>query len=182
VKANSKPKSAAILGLAFDNDDGHTRLTRGKNFVLLGGSQDTHTVMQETADKVNELLNRHEISLNSLATSFCLALPGTALVSDALTRFRDRRRRYDVVTHVYVVNEEGVLKGVVDIRELIQADPAATLGSIMTQQVVTLSLHDSLAIAAREFGKYGFVALPLLDDAGKLVGAVRYRDLLAVKD
>lgn len=58
MKANDEPKSAAILGLAFDNDDGHTRLTRGKNFVLLGGSQDTHAVMQETAIKVNERLDR----------------------------------------------------------------------------------------------------------------------------
>lgn len=58
MKANTGPKSAAILGLAFDNDDGHTRLTRGKNFVLLGGSQDTHAVMQETAIKVNERLDQ----------------------------------------------------------------------------------------------------------------------------
>jgi hypothetical protein len=51
-------KSAALLGLAFDNDDGHTRLTRGKNFVLLGGSHETHAVMQETALKINEQLHK----------------------------------------------------------------------------------------------------------------------------
>jgi len=45
------------LGLAFDNDDGHTRLTRGKNFVLCGGSHQTHAVMQETAIKINEKLD-----------------------------------------------------------------------------------------------------------------------------
>jgi hypothetical protein len=50
-------KSAALLGLAFDNDDGQTRLTRGENFVLYGGSQETHTVMQETAVKINEQLH-----------------------------------------------------------------------------------------------------------------------------
>ena len=44
--------------LALDNEDGHTRLTRGKNYVLCGGSQDTHAVMQETAVKVNEHLDR----------------------------------------------------------------------------------------------------------------------------
>ncbi len=54
----SKPKDAALLGLAFDAEDGHTRLTRGKNFVLCGGSEDTHSVMQETAVKVNEHLER----------------------------------------------------------------------------------------------------------------------------
>lgn len=55
---NRHRKSAALLGLAFDNDDGHTRLTRGKNFLLCGGSQDTHARMQETALKINENLDK----------------------------------------------------------------------------------------------------------------------------
>jgi hypothetical protein len=56
--ANESRKSAALLGLAFDNGDGHTRLTRGKNFLLVGGSQDSHAVMQETAIKINEHLDK----------------------------------------------------------------------------------------------------------------------------
>ena len=55
---NRDRKSAALLGLAFDNDDGHTRLTRGKNFLLCGGSHDTHAMMQETALKINEHLDK----------------------------------------------------------------------------------------------------------------------------
>jgi len=51
-------KSAALLGLAFDSDDGHTRLTKGENFVLAGGSHDTHAEMQETAVKINERLDK----------------------------------------------------------------------------------------------------------------------------
>jgi hypothetical protein len=50
-------KSAAMLGVAFDNDDEQTRITRGKNFLLLGGSSDTHSFMQETAVKINEKLD-----------------------------------------------------------------------------------------------------------------------------
>lgn len=53
----SKVKKAALLGLAFDADDGHKRITRGDNFVLCGGSEETHAVMQETAIKVNEELS-----------------------------------------------------------------------------------------------------------------------------
>jgi len=56
--SNQQRKSAAMLGVAFDNDDGHTRLTKGKNFVLCGGSQETHGVMQETAVKINEHLDK----------------------------------------------------------------------------------------------------------------------------
>ena len=64
---NRDRKSAALLGLAFDNDDGHTRMTRGKNFVLCGGSQETHGVMQETAVKINEHLDKKGKRLEEVA-------------------------------------------------------------------------------------------------------------------
>ncbi len=56
--AKKTSKKAVILGLGFDAEDGHTRLTRGENFVLAGGSQETHSQMQETAVKLNEQLDR----------------------------------------------------------------------------------------------------------------------------
>ena len=63
------PKSAALLGLAFDNEDGHTRLTRGKNFLLVGGGQETHAVMQETAVKINERLDKRGRRLEDVSPS-----------------------------------------------------------------------------------------------------------------
>ncbi len=44
-----------MLGLGLDSD-GHKRLTTGPNFVLVGGSQETHEVMTEKAIKINEKL------------------------------------------------------------------------------------------------------------------------------
>ena len=51
-------KKATLLGLAFDAEDDQKRITRGKNFVLAGGSEETHSVMQETAIKLNEQLDQ----------------------------------------------------------------------------------------------------------------------------
>ena len=51
-------RQAALLGLAFDANDGHKRITRGPNFLLAGGSQETHGLLQETAIKINEHLDR----------------------------------------------------------------------------------------------------------------------------
>ncbi|MEX0978601.1 MAG: hypothetical protein WDZ48_07105 [Pirellulales bacterium] len=53
-----KATRATLLGIGFDAEDGHTRLSRGDNFVLCGGSEETHAVMQETATKINEHLDR----------------------------------------------------------------------------------------------------------------------------
>jgi hypothetical protein len=47
-----------MLGVGLDNTDGDKRLTRGENYTLVGGCEETHAVMQETAIKVNETLKR----------------------------------------------------------------------------------------------------------------------------
>ena len=47
-----------MLGLGLDGGDGHKRFTKGENFVLAGGSEETHERMSETAIKVNEQLAR----------------------------------------------------------------------------------------------------------------------------
>ena len=67
MKARPTKKSAALLGLAFDNEDGQTRITRGKNFLLCGGSQETHAVMQETAVKINEQLDQRGKRLENVS-------------------------------------------------------------------------------------------------------------------
>ncbi len=61
-----------LLGMGFDCKDGHVRVTKGKNFALLGGSEDTHEMMQEKAIKFNEQLNKRQKSLDSLSEKeFC---------------------------------------------------------------------------------------------------------------
>lgn len=54
---------AALLGLAFDAKDGHKRITRGNNFFLAGGSEETHGLMRDTILKVNEQLNERGLDL-----------------------------------------------------------------------------------------------------------------------
>jgi len=68
---HDKKRQAALLGLAFDAEDDQKRITRGPNFLLAGGSPETHGLMQETAVKLNEHLNRKgkrlaDVSVNEL--------------------------------------------------------------------------------------------------------------------
>jgi hypothetical protein len=54
---------AGLLGLAFDAKDGHKRITRGNNFLLAGGSEETHGLMRDTIIKVNEQLDARGMEL-----------------------------------------------------------------------------------------------------------------------
>ena len=56
MKPQEAENKAWLLGMGLDGKDGHVRITRGENFHLVGGSEDTHGVMQEKAVKFNEKL------------------------------------------------------------------------------------------------------------------------------
>ncbi|OGW83733.1 MAG: hypothetical protein A2987_05235 [Omnitrophica bacterium RIFCSPLOWO2_01_FULL_45_10] len=55
-----------LLGLGFDGKDGHVRLSKGKNFRLLGGSEKTHKVMQDKAIRFNEQLTKRKKTLDDI--------------------------------------------------------------------------------------------------------------------
>ena len=55
-----------LLGLGFDSEDGHLRITKGENFRLFGGSEETHERMQEKAIKFNEQLNKRRKNIEEI--------------------------------------------------------------------------------------------------------------------
>jgi len=65
-----------VHGIGLDNEDGHVRITKMDNFRLLGGSQETHERMQETAIKFNERLRKHDKRVTDLSVKQFVELAG----------------------------------------------------------------------------------------------------------
>ena len=63
----SKNNTALLLGMGLDGRDEHRRITRGDNFCLVGGSEETHEKMTETAVKVNEKLSKRGKRIGELS-------------------------------------------------------------------------------------------------------------------
>ena len=57
-KSRNERRVVGFLGLGLDNKDGHQRISRSEHFLLMGGSQETHERMQNTAIKFSEALRR----------------------------------------------------------------------------------------------------------------------------
>ena len=62
----NEQKKRMLLGVGLDNEDGHVRMTRGDNFHLVGGSEETHESMQEKCIKFNEKLSDRGKQLEEL--------------------------------------------------------------------------------------------------------------------
>ena len=67
INREENARQAMLLGVGFDNTDGHKRVTRGDNFYLAGGSEETHERMTETVIKFNEKLAKKGKHLQELS-------------------------------------------------------------------------------------------------------------------
>ena len=67
INQDDPHNQAMLLGVGLDNKDGHKRVTRGDNFYLAGGSEETHERMTETVIKFNEKLARKGKHLQELS-------------------------------------------------------------------------------------------------------------------
>lgn len=79
--AQKKKEVVGLLGVGLDNQDEHQRITRGEEFLLVGGSSETHERMQDVAIRVTESLKDRGKRLQD-------ASPGEVI--DLLLRAADR--------------------------------------------------------------------------------------------
>ena len=87
----------------------------------------------------------------------------------------------DVITYLYILDANEILVGVVNLKELLMAEDEALLKDIMTSKVVSLNTESSLKEALEMFVRYSFRALPVVTQAGKILGVLPYRDVMNLK-
>lgn len=105
-------------------------------------------------------------------------------VGTAINYFRDFQPADDETTiyYVYVIDEADSLVGVISFRELLNAPEDAILSDVMTDMLVTLETDEDVEVASHKMAELPFRALPVVDEAGKLVGVARSEDMIDVME
>jgi magnesium transporter len=134
-----------------------------------------------TSSKVEQIIGRHDEQIMLYASPELIRLPPTTPASEVLDHYRELATGKDVVTYVYITDAAGALKGVVDIREIVAAEPGTSLGDIMTEHVISLAQDATLRDAVLLFERYYFRALPVIDEQERLLGAVLLRDVRGLR-
>ncbi len=83
-----------------------------------------------------------------------------------------RKKIEHPIVYFYVIDDQGKLVGVVPTRKLLLAHPEAKIEAIMQKEVVSVAADTSLEMAMELFAMYRFLALPVVDDRGCLIGTV----------
>ncbi len=131
------------------------------------------------AAEVQTLLSHREESAGGVMDHNCITASPDDTVASILEKIPELTQDVQVYNLIFVVDGTRKLKGVLSLRELFRADPAATLASITTRELITVTPGTRLKDVAREFAKYGFQAIPVVDADMTLLGLVRYDNVLA---
>jgi magnesium transporter len=126
------------------------------------------------------ILGYPQESVGRLMTPDYVAVRADWTVERALAHLRKNGRDAETINVVYIIDDEGRLVDDIRIRQLILADPEATLDSIGDNSYVALTADQDQEEAVRLMSRYDRIALPVLDSRGKLLGIVTHDDVADV--
>jgi magnesium transporter len=132
----------------------------------------------ETAKKIQSIISKQEEKVINYTTQKILKFLPETTVEYVQNDYPRHARDKDVIMYVYVVDSEETLLGVIDLKELLQADDKAFLKDIMVENVIALTTESTLKEASQSFARYDFRALPVTDDKNRIVGVIPYRDVM----
>ena len=114
-----------------------------------------------------------------MTTAF-LTLSPTVTAETAIARLKAEAPILDIIDYIYVVDEDETLLGVVSIRDLLTAPSHQRLSEIQSQRLVSVKLGEDQHEVIDAFAKYGFRALPVVDEQNHLKGVIGFRSVLEV--
>ena len=136
---------------------------------------------KEEAKDVKTLLAWPEGTVGALMTTDFVALPAELTATQAIERIRQVAAEMETIYYAYAVSPEGGLRGVVSLRDLVTARGDQPISELMeAEHLITVRADADQEEAARTISKYDFLALPVVDDAGHILGIVTVDDVVDV--
>jgi Mg/Co/Ni transporter MgtE len=133
---------------------------------------------REEAQELGELLAYPEDSAGGLMTTGFVTVGADLTCGGAIDRLRELEPDAETIYYVYVTDAEERLVGVLSLRDLIVARPDTPVAEIMIREPVAVGALADEDEVAEVVAHYNLLAVPVVDDAGRLVGIVTVDDAM----
>lgn len=134
----------------------------------------------DRGEEVRDLLQYEDESAGGIMSRGFVLLPEERTVQQAIDYLRMLRPPSDRAYYVYVVDRERRLQGTVSLRDLIVTPPGVQIGEITNRDVHAVTTGTDQEEAARTMQKYNLLAVPVVDEEGRLEGVTTADDLVDV--
>jgi len=131
------------------------------------------SLMDDKAEReIRRLLQFPHDTAGGLMTTEIAALPIGLTAGEAIERIRQLHDEYEDLSYVYVVDDQGQLRGVVSFRDLVFARPGANLDEVMVPDPIAVGALADREEVAELSQRYHLFGIPVIDDTGQLLGMV----------
>ena len=134
----------------------------------------------EARRDINHLLRYPEDSAGSIMTVEYVDLKDNLSVKEAMERIRKVGVDSETINVCYVLDAQRHLLGTVALRYLLLSDPDAIIGDIMHENVIAVNTLSDQEEVARQFQKYDFTSMPVVDNENRLVGIITVDDIMDI--
>ena len=134
----------------------------------------------EDAEDVQELLGYEEDTAGGIMAREYVAVPTSWTVAEAIEEVRRHADAVDDLYGVFVVDDAGRLEGVVSLKQLLVSPSEARIAEVMDPDVEAVTAGVDQEEVARLMERYDLVSLPVVDDAGRLIGRITIDDVVDV--
>jgi len=134
----------------------------------------------ETRRDINHLLRYPEDSAGSIMTVEYVDLKENITVQQAIDRIRKVGMDSETINICYVLDSKRMLLGTVALRYLLISPADAIIGDIMHENVISLNTLMDQEEVARQFQKYDFTSMPVVDNENRLVGIITVDDVVDI--
>lgn len=134
----------------------------------------------ENRKQINELLEYPDDTAGSIMTTEYVSLSASFTVEQAFDKIRRIGINKETIYTCYVTDNKKHLIGVVTVRDLLLSQKTDLLEDIMDTNVITAETLEDKEEVVLKFSKYDFIALPVIDKEGCLVGIVTVDDAVDV--
>ncbi len=129
---------------------------------------------------INQLLRYPKDSAGTVMTVEYVRLTKNMTVGEALSHIREVAIDKETIYTCYVTDKNRHLLGIVTARSLMIALPEEKISNLMDENVIFGTTTEDKESVAQKIEKYGFLALPIVDNEGRLVGIVTVDDAIDV--
>jgi sporulation protein YlmC with PRC-barrel domain/CBS domain-containing protein len=135
----------------------------------------------EEKTDVEELLEFDEKSAGGMMNSDFISVLDTATVADALKAIAENAEQVDTLTNLFLVGADGRLSASLPVARLLLANVATPLRTLAGDDVVvSVPVTERRARVVELVDKYNLMALPVIDEAGLLIGSITADDIISV--
>ena len=135
---------------------------------------------REEAEVLSDLLAYPPDTAGGLMSPEVVALSLDMTAQQAIDLLRRRVEEAETVYYAYAVDEQGILQGVLSLRDMALANPQTQLDNLLQRDAITVSVDADAEDVAHVFDKYNYFALPVVDGNGKLLGVITVDDVIDV--